>query len=435
MLEEDKEESASSHPPAEMELKQRRVAKDEHSGGKDDLVEQEEEEEEVVQEEKMSTVLGQVTLPYLVAGLGMVGAGLLLDKVQHWQVFLDLPELFIMVPALLGLKGNLEMTLASRLSTHANLGHLDTFDQTVAMAMANLALLQVQGIVVGWLAACLAMSMAWLASPEKFALTKVLVLATSSVVTASLASATLGLVMVLVISASRKFNVNPDNVATPIAAALGDLVTLGLLSFVASALHKSSIIAPLAILAIYLVLSPTFIRRAKQHPDTREILVNGWTPVLCAMVISSLGGRILSGAVTTFPDIAVFQPVINGVAGNLVGIQASRVSTELHRTSRLGTLPKDLEKQNLRSPSTTFLPSTSTLLSNNATAARALLFLVVPGHLVFNWFISFSQGSAPISPLFMVCYLLAALLQVACSMLILLPKISTPLLRLACYCM
>ena len=115
-----------------------------------------------------------------------------------------------------------------------------------------------------------------------------------------------------------------------------------------------------------------------------------------------------------FPDIAVFQPVINGVAGNLVGIQASRVSTELHKTSRLGTLPKDLEKQNLRSPSTTFLPSTSSLLSNNATAARALLFLVVPGHLLFNWFISLSQDSAPISPLFMVCYLLAALLQVVC---------------------
>lgn len=36
---------------------------------------------------------------------------------QSWQVFIKVPQLFVLVPALLGLKGNLEMTLASRLST------------------------------------------------------------------------------------------------------------------------------------------------------------------------------------------------------------------------------------------------------------------------------------------------------------------------------
>lgn len=36
---------------------------------------------------------------------------------QHWEVFKNVTEVFILVPALLGLKGNLEMTLASRLST------------------------------------------------------------------------------------------------------------------------------------------------------------------------------------------------------------------------------------------------------------------------------------------------------------------------------
>lgn len=42
---------------------------------------------------------------------------LLLVFVQHWGVFRSISELFILIPALLGLKGNLEMTLASRLST------------------------------------------------------------------------------------------------------------------------------------------------------------------------------------------------------------------------------------------------------------------------------------------------------------------------------
>ena len=59
----------------------------------------------------------EIFLPFIVAGYGMVGAGVVLDIVQHWPVFEQINELFILVPALLGLKGNLEMTLASRLST------------------------------------------------------------------------------------------------------------------------------------------------------------------------------------------------------------------------------------------------------------------------------------------------------------------------------
>lgn len=43
-----------------------------------------------------------------------------------------------------------------------------------------------------------------------------------------------GLVMVAVIIGSRKVGINPDNVATPIAASLGDLITLSLLAGVSS---------------------------------------------------------------------------------------------------------------------------------------------------------------------------------------------------------
>ena len=367
--------------------------------------------------EGWSEVLIQVFPPYLCAGLGMVAAGLVLDTVQYWPVFLAMPELFILVPALIGLKGNLEMTLASRLSTQANLGALDSLQQTVELGSANLALIQVQAVVVGSLASLLALSMSWLATQQSLNISRAVVLLASSVITASAASFLLGLVMVAVIAVSRKYKVNPDNVATPIAAALGDLVTLSLLAVVASSLLTASTGLVLSLLSTYLVLGPLCARAAGRNSNTSSILREGWTPVLSAMIISSMGGKILNSVITTFPHIALFQPVINGVAGNLVGIQASRISTDLHRTTSLGSRPPQLSSCNLLNPLYSFSPSScsfSPLLSSSSTAALVLLFLVVPGHLVFNTAIGLSQaeGFSLLSVRFLVLYLSAAVVQV-----------------------
>ena len=53
-------------------------------------------------------------------------------------------------------------------------------------------MIQVQGIVVGWLAALLAMAMAWLGDTERADLERMVVLTASSVITASAASFILG---------------------------------------------------------------------------------------------------------------------------------------------------------------------------------------------------------------------------------------------------
>lgn len=52
----------------------------------------------------------------------------------------------------------------------------------------------------------------------------------------------------------------------------------------------------------------------------------------------SCGGLILEFMVSRFENLTVFQPVINGVGGNLVAVQASRISTALHKQAELGTL-------------------------------------------------------------------------------------------------
>lgn len=130
------------------------------------------------------------------------------------------------------------MTLASRLSTQANLGLMDTRKQQWSLIVGNLSLIQCQAMVVGMLASLAAVILGWI--PEaQFDIHHALLLCASSLVTASIASFLLGLVMVAVILFSRRLNINPDNVATPIAASLGDLTTLALLSSISSFLHDS----------------------------------------------------------------------------------------------------------------------------------------------------------------------------------------------------
>ena len=67
--------------------------------------------------EKWYYSLIQIVIPFLIAGMGMVGAGVLLNEVTDWDLYINITDIIVLVPALLGLKGNLEMTLAARLST------------------------------------------------------------------------------------------------------------------------------------------------------------------------------------------------------------------------------------------------------------------------------------------------------------------------------
>ncbi|XP_058675208.1 solute carrier family 41 member 1 [Ammospiza caudacuta] len=179
----------------------------------------------------------QVLFPFLLAGFGTVAAGMVLDIVQHWDVFKQVTEVFILVPALLGLKGNLEMTLASRLSTAANIGQMDSHKELWKMITGNMALIQVQATVVGFLASIAAVVFGWIPDGH-FSMDHAVLLCASSVATAFIASLVLGMIMIGVIIGSKKMGINPDNVATPIAASLGDLITLALLSGISWGLYK-----------------------------------------------------------------------------------------------------------------------------------------------------------------------------------------------------
>ncbi|XP_059879188.1 solute carrier family 41 member 3 [Delphinus delphis] len=352
----------------------------------------------------------QVTVPFLFAGLGLSGAGILLNYFQHWPVFTEVKDLLTLVPPLVGLKGNLEMTLASRLSTAANTGQIDGPREQHRVISSNLALIQVQAAVMGLLAAVAALLLG-AASGQELDAAEAEVLCASSVITAFLAACALGTLMVCIVIGARKLGVNPDNIATPIAASLGDLITLSILAFVSSFFHKhrdSRYLTPLVCIG-FTALTPLCILIAKQNPPVVKILKFGWFPIVLAMLVSSFGGLILNKTISKqqFRGMAVFAPIICGVGGNLVAIQTSRISTYLHLWSTPGVLPLWMKKR-WPNPRSTFCSS-----EINSTSARVLLFLVVPGHLIFFSIIYLVEGqSVPNDKTFVGLYLLAGLVQV-----------------------
>merc|ERR1711962_289800 len=266
--------------------------------------------------------------------------------------------------------------------------------------------------------------MGWIPKGEGHHYEHALLLCASSIVTASLASFTLALVMVIVIVGGRKLRCNPDNIATPIAASLGDVVTLGLLAWISDILYndyKGEGFTAHIIIGGYFLLLPIFLGLAYQNEHVSDVLRVGWSPILMAMLIASGGGFVLEMAVEHFTAIPLFAPVMNGSGGDLVGIQASRMTTYLHKATKslLGQFP-DGEDTLLQTPCSALCGDYhvctkcgGSTKQPHAMPGRVLLSLLFPGHTIFVFIIFTVKIMDLPSPLFLIFYLVAAVIQVA----------------------
>lgn len=352
----------------------------------------------------------QSCLPFIMAGCGMLAAGILLDKANSWLFLSSVPEALILVPALLGLKGNLEMTLASRLSTMANLGLMNSPRQQLTALYSNVSLVQAQAIVVALIASLLAVG-THLIEGNEFDFARSFCVILSATVTASVASFALASIMVLLAIIARHFGLNPDNIATPIAAALGDVTSLAFLIIFGTLFYRvreSALPWLIALLAILLVTALIWMLIAARVALTRQVLKYGWFAVLAAMCISSGGGYVLRHAIRFFPGIALFQPIINGVGGNLVAVQASKISTYLHQFGKVGCLPAN-RLITYVSPYRAFACK-----ERESCNAVILLLMSVPGHIVFIALLILSGqvGTTALNVPFLSIYICTAIIQI-----------------------
>nr|XP_057931252.1 solute carrier family 41 member 2 isoform X2 [Doryrhamphus excisus] len=380
--------------------------------------------------ESVYSMLLQILVPFLLAGLGTVSAGLLLDVVQVNAGRMDFPgDKWMLIIGSLALKQNkvpvlgqsidalpVSWGLARRKSPKRFWvrflgGSRDTPINAVCIEAFTACLLQqLQATVLGLLASLMATLLGWTAE-GRMPLNHVILVCSTSVSTAFVASLLQGVIMVGVILGSKRMGINPDNVATPMAASFGDLITLALLACFSrwffSLMELYSYV--LYLVDVFLVcLIPLWTVVSSKHPASRVLLRTGWEPIITAMFISSIGGLILEKTMSdpNMAGIILYAPVINGIGGNLVSIQSSRISTHLHLSFPPGEVPED--RTRCYNPCGTFFGS-----GPNHRSAKVLLLLVIPGQLLFLYALHLMKGAYTMpSPLFTVAFVSASFIQV-----------------------
>ncbi|KAI9241784.1 MAG: hypothetical protein BYD32DRAFT_17232 [Podila humilis] len=211
------------------------------------------------------------------------------------------------------------------------MGLLDAPSSRNAFVMGNLALLQLQSLAVGSVAGLFSFGLGVLVHPTTNNMNEIALMITVSMLCAAFSSFVLGSFMCGLVLVCRRYKINPDNIACPLASSFGDLVTLVILAGCSVVLQKYLNTAlPVALLVFLLTLIPAWLIYVRRNKFVAEVVKEGWVPVFAAMVISSTAGLTLERYINDFPGMALISPVLNGLIGNIASIYASRISTSLH---------------------------------------------------------------------------------------------------------
>lgn len=261
----------------------------------------------------------------------MIFTGELLEHLARWTVFLRVDELFILVPMVGNLKGNLEMCLSARLGTSANIGELDSRSSRRTLLKANLSLLGLQALLISSLAGVVSFVLGlmtrhrlgdidgsgdaidpgletqdqeWHEGYTRPGWAQLVMVLATGMGSAGLSSAILGSFMSSMIVVARWWGIDPgaslpspsrqagerpklthgaiaDNITAPVATCLGDLLTLFILALLGSAL-VGAMDTPIPLIAVVVMsMAAVWFTRAVMRDEwVKNIARGSWAPLV-----------------------------------------------------------------------------------------------------------------------------------------------------------
>jgi mgtE-like transporter len=270
----------------------------------------------------------------LISSGGDLVAGITLGSITG--TLKTLPGLLVLVPAAIGMRGNVFGALGSRFGTQIHAGTFRLSSRVASPFGQNVA-----GAILSSLSTAAVLAVLAKVMSEMFGLGKTITVVdfmVISVVGAILASVVVLALTIAVSAFCANRSLDLDNVAAPIVTAAGDMVTLPSL-FLATYLVGYHYLTPvIAVMCVGIAVVAAVIGyRAKGYTILHRIMVESLPILALAGAVDILAGMTIEKRFESFlryPALLVLVPPFLEDSGSLGSILAARVSTKLH----LGTL-------------------------------------------------------------------------------------------------
>jgi mgtE-like transporter len=265
----------------------------------------------------------------LVSSVGDLAAGLALGFMTG--TLERLPGLIVLVPAAIGMRGNIFGALGSRLGTAIHTGQFDGRLEKRNLAGQNVMASAALTLFVSIALAVLAKETARVFGVETIPFTHYL---TVSVIGAVISSVVILAITLAVATASVKRNWDMDNVAAPIVTAAGDLITLPSLWLTTFFLPIGRLPEVVTALSLALAIwAAAKVMRTREHRMFREIVRSSLFILVAAGLIDVVAGITIERRLEhflAFPGLLVLIPPFLEDAGALGGILSARLASKLH---------------------------------------------------------------------------------------------------------
>jgi len=243
-----------------------------------------------------------------------------------------LPALIILIPAAIGMRGNIFASLGSRLGTYLHTGQITPDFKKSRILNQNVSssatLTLITSIYLGILAALVAGIIGLEAD-----VVDMLLISTA----AGFLSAVIMLIFTVVIAfLSYRRGWDPDNMTAPLITLVGDMLTLPFLFvsliFVLGITYEIKMMF-LAVIVILTLITIPYSLSEKSKPYYSSILRESLPVLLVCGFLGIFSGAILGGRIERLiavPSILIMLPAFLEDGGAIGGILAARLSSSLH---------------------------------------------------------------------------------------------------------